>query len=108
MRRWWLVILLVAVLALTGCNGGKKSAPTATLTATAFVPTPLPPTWTASPPGFVPSPTDTQALSDTTSPAAGGASPSPSGGTPLPPTWTALPPGFVPSPTDSPAPTATT
>jgi hypothetical protein len=106
MRKWWLVILLVAVLALAGCNGGKKSE-TATPTATAFVPTPLPPTWTASPPGFVPSPTDTQALTDATNPAGEGASTQPAGGTPLPPTWTALPPGFIPSPTDVQAPTAT-
>jgi hypothetical protein len=109
MRKWWFVILLVAVLALAGCNGGKKSATeNATPTATAFVPTPLPPTWTALPPGFIPSPTNNPAPSAAGNPAADGASTQPAGGTPLPPTWTALPPGFIPSPTDSPAPSATT
>lgn len=95
MRKWWFLILLVAALALAGCNGGKKSE-NPTPTATAFTPTPLPPTWTATPPGFIPSPTNTPPPTATSDAAAQGATTLPAAGTPLPPTWT---PGKRPSAT---------
>lgn len=96
MRKAAFVLLLIAVLVLAGCNNDKKDSKTeGGVTETPFVPTPLPPTWTATPPGFVASPTFTATP-------AGAATDRP-GSTPLPPTWT---PGRQPTVTPIYTPTA--
>ena len=109
-RRWllWMArVLSMGVLA--ACGGGGEEQPAEATdsgpTATPFEPSPLPPTWTPSPEGFVPSRTPT--------PEQNGAGPSGSGpggalagGTPFPPTWTPGPPPTV-TPLYSPTPTGT-
>ena len=101
MRRGWLLIALLAAMLLAGC-GGNETRETPTATATVFTPSPLPPTWTPVPPGFVPS--ATPAPEDTADRTPGGASTGGSlaGGTPFPPTWT---PGSPPSATPRKSPT---
>lgn len=87
MRKYWL-LLVVMSLVLTGCGGDddpEDNAPTATAQPSR---TPLPPTWTASPQGFVASPTATLTLAPT-EPGS-----NPTGQSVLPPTWT---PGTRPS-----------
>jgi hypothetical protein len=111
MRKAVLVLSLIAVVALAGCNNDKKNTKTEDITATATDsgPTSIPATWTPSPEGFVASPTFTVTP---------GAAPTERpGGAALPPTWTPgeppsqtppgqaltvptdTPPGFVPSET---------
>ncbi|MBI5958165.1 MAG: hypothetical protein HY866_05500 [Chloroflexi bacterium] len=86
MRRWMFILLLIGLLALTGCDGDKDkdSNTDQEPSATAFVPTPLPPTWTPSPEGFV--------ASDTPSPTPReiqeGEPGALTGGSPFPATWT--------------------
>ncbi len=111
MRKAALVLSLIAVVALAGCNNDKKDAPSATVAATATDsgPTAIPASWTPSPEGFVASPTFTVTPGEAPTERPGGAA--------LPPTWTPgappsqtppgqalpaltdTPPGFVPSET---------
>jgi hypothetical protein len=94
------------VLLLAACGGDSETAPTVTPSRTPFEPTPLPPTWTASPPGFVPSPTVTaepdESATETSDQPADAPSGQVQGGQQLPPTWT--PGAAVGRPTVTPRP----
>ncbi|MEW6579110.1 MAG: hypothetical protein AB1435_07940 [Chloroflexota bacterium] len=115
MHRGWLLIGLLTAALLAGC-GGDKAEEVPTATATVFTPSPLPPTWTPSPPGFVPSTTPTPENTADRTPGGVNVGGSLAGGTPFPPTWTpGSPPSATPrvsptpvAPTLPPAPTWTT
>lgn len=73
MRKLGIVSLLALVVLISGCGGGDDDkAPTPSETPRPL-PT-LPPEWTATPPGFVPSETPTPAPSSTRTPGADGTS----------------------------------
>jgi len=101
MRKEWLLSGLLAVALLAGC-GGDEAGQTPPATATLVTPSPLPPTWTPKPPGFVPSATPTPETTATRTPGGTGESGSLAGGIPFPPTWT---PGSPPSATPIKSPT---
>lgn len=118
MRTAWGAIIVVAVgLALTGCGGdnkGQQVTQPASATVTPLQASPLPPTWTDVPPGFLPSETPASESGATATRVAPAANVD-TGATPLPPTWT---PGRKPTrtpyvtetpslPTGSPPPTWT-
>ena len=89
MRRRWIVMLLVLVLALAGCGGDDGSeSDSGEPSATPFVASPLPPTWTPSPPGFVASPVLSPTPDAAQLAATSDVSGELGGGTPYPPTWT--------------------
>lgn len=90
MRKFWLWPVIF-ILILTGCGGDdpEDSAPTVTLQPSI---TPFPATWTATPPGFVASPTATLTPAPTEAGASSGGNVT--GQSVLPPTWT---PGSRPS-----------
>lgn len=114
MRKVWFILVVIAALLLAACgdkdkedkpsnsqptnssgandsDGGEQSSGDGTLAPTA---TPgMPPTWTASPPGFRAS------LTPTPTTAADSALSSSDSTSVFPPTWTASPPGFRASPT---------
>lgn len=105
MRRFAWVAAFALLLA--ACGGGENGSPTATPSRTPFEPTPLPPTWTPSPQGFVASPTVTvlpdESPAELVDQPADAASGQLQGGQDFPPTWT---PGQAPErPTVTPRPT---
>lgn len=107
MRRAWLLTGVLAAALLAGCGGGDEAGQTPSATATLVTPSPLPPTWTPRPPGFVPSATPTPENTAVRTPGEASEGGSLAGGTPFPPTWT---PGSPPSatPRKSPTPVAPT
>ncbi|MCZ7538492.1 MAG: hypothetical protein M5U29_00920 [Anaerolineae bacterium] len=115
MRRAWLLTGVLAAALLTGCGGGDEAGQAPSATATLVTPSPLPPTWTPVPPGFVPSATPAPESTTVRTPGGAGEGGALAGGTPFPPTWTAgAPPSATPrksptpvTPTLPPAPTWT-
>lgn len=102
MRRAWLLFGVLVAALLAGCGGDGGDGPAPSATATLVTPSSLPPTWTPRPPGFAPSATPAPENTAVRTPGGAGEGGSLAGGTPFPPTWT---PGAPPSATPRKSPT---